>query len=249
VLDIRNVTVQFGGVRPLEDASFWFEPGVNGLVGPNGAGKTTMLNVLSGFVRPAAGSVVADGTNLLALAPHRRARWGLRRTFQQEQVIAALSAYDNLRLAADNLGAGPDAVQRVLDIVQLRRPERRATALSTLERRLVEIGKTILGTPKVVLLDEPGAGLAETDSARLVPLIRRIAEDYGSCVVLVDHDMDLVATVCQQIGVLDFGRRIAFGPTAEVLDDPVVKRAYLGTEEVDTDDAEPLSGPAVGGPR
>jgi ABC-type branched-subunit amino acid transport system ATPase component len=242
VLDIRDITVRFGGVRPLEDVSFCFEPGVNGLVGPNGAGKTTMLNVLSGFVRPAAGSVVAGGTNLLALAPHRRARWGLRRTFQQEQVIHALSGYDNLRLAADHLGGGPAEVQRVLEILELDRPERKATALSMLERRLVEIGKTIVGRPRVVLLDEPGAGLAESDSARLVPLIRRIAAEHRSCVVLVDHDMDLVAAVCQRIGVLDFGRRIAFGPTAEVLADPVVKRAYLGTEEVTVD------GPAAGGP-
>jgi ABC-type branched-subunit amino acid transport system ATPase component len=248
VLDIRDITVQFGGVRPLEAATFSFEAGVNGLVGPNGAGKTTMLNVLSGFVRPVAGSVVADGTNLLSLSPHRRARWGLRRTFQQEQVIQALSAYDNLRLAADNLGAGPGAVERVIDIVQLPDPGRRATALSVLERRLVEIGKTIVGRPRIVLLDEPGAGLAEADSARLVPLIRRIADDYGSCVVLVDHDMDLVATVCGQVGVLDFGKRIAFGPTAEVLADPSVKRAYLGTEEVDVD-AEPTEPAPAGGDR
>jgi branched-chain amino acid transport system ATP-binding protein len=244
MLDIRDITVRFGGVRPLEDASFCFEPGVNGLVGPNGAGKTTMLNVLSGFVRPATGSVVADGTDLLALAPHRRARWGLRRTFQQEQVIAALSGYDNLRLAADHLGAGPGAVERVLDLVGLQRPDRKATELSMLERRLVEIGKTLVGRPKVVLLDEPGAGLAGADSARLVPLIHRIAADYDSCVVLVDHDMDLVATVCQRVGVLDFGRRIAFGPTAEVLADPAVKRAYLGTEELD---AAAPAGPSTAG--
>jgi branched-chain amino acid transport system ATP-binding protein len=233
MLDIRDITVQFGGIRPLDDVTLAFRPGVNGLVGPNGAGKTTLLNVLSGFTRPAAGSVTVGDADLLSLAPHRRVRWGLRRTFQQEQVIHDLSAYDNVRLVADNLAVGRDAVERVLDIVGLTRPQRMAGALSMLERRLVEIGRTMLSRPRVVLLDEPGAGLDEADSARLVPLIQRIAEDHDGCVVLlVDHDMDLVSTLCRDIGVLDFGRRIAYGPTAAVLGDPIVRNAYLGTVEL-----------------
>lgn len=232
MLEINDITVQFGGVRPLDDVTLHFKQGVSGLVGPNGAGKTTMLNVVSGFVTPVKGSVIFDGTDLLHLAPAKRAKWGLRRTFQQEQVIQELSAVDNLRLAADNLGAPAGSVEKALEFVGLQDPGRLATNLNMLERRLVEIGKVVIGDPKVVALDEPGAGLSEDDSKVLVPLIKRIADEYGATVVLIDHDMDLVKTVCTEIAVLDFGKRIAFGPTAEVLADPIVKKAYLGVEDV-----------------
>lgn len=232
MLEISDITVQFGGVRPLDSVSLSFQQGVSGLVGPNGAGKTTMLNVVSGFVTPVSGSVVFEGTDLLQLAPAKRARWGLRRTFQQEQVIQELSAVDNLRLAADNLRAGAGAVESALAFVGLEDPGRPATQLNMLERRLVEIGKVVIGEPKVVALDEPGAGLSEDDTKILVPLIKKIADEYGATVVLIDHDMDLVKTVCTEIAVLDFGKRIAFGKTADVLADPIVKKAYLGVEDV-----------------
>jgi branched-chain amino acid transport system ATP-binding protein len=232
MLEIRDVTVRFGGVRPLVEVTLTFPPGISGLVGPNGAGKTTMLNVLSGFVRPATGSLWFDGQALDRLSPHRRARSGLRRTFQAEQVVLSLSARDNVRLAAENLGAPTSDVDRVLQAVGLESPDRPGWRLSMLERRLVEIARALVGTPRLVLLDEPGAGLAEADARTLVPLIHRLAEADGTVVVLVDHDMDLVQTVCSELAVLDFGRLIAHGPTADVLADPVVARAYLGTEEL-----------------
>jgi branched-chain amino acid transport system ATP-binding protein len=231
VLEIRDVTVRFGGVRPLVEVTLTFPPGISGLVGPNGAGKTTMLNVLSGFVRPATGSLWFEG-QALNQAPHRRARRGLRRTFQAEQVVLELSARDNVRLAVENLGAPASDVDRVLRAVGLESPDRPGLRLSMLERRLVEIARALVGTPRLVLLDEPGAGLAEADARTLVPLIHRLAEADGTVVVLVDHDMDLVQTVCGELAVLDFGRLIAQGPTADVLADPVVARAYLGTEEL-----------------
>ncbi len=232
MLEIRDITVQFGGVRPLADVTLTFPPGISGLVGPNGAGKTTMLNVLSGFVRPVAGSLRFDGQALDRHSPHRRARSGLRRTFQAEQVVLSLSAHDNVRLAAENLRAATSDVDRVLEAVGLVNPDRPGRLLSILERRLVEIARALVGTPRIVLLDEPGAGLAEADARTLVPLIHRLAEADGTVVVLVDHDMDLVQTVCRELAVLDFGRLIAHGPTADVLADPVVARAYLGTEEL-----------------
>ena len=232
MLEIRSVTVQFGGVRPLEDVSFTVAPGVSGLVGPNGAGKTTMLNVLSGFVVPVAGSVAVGGERLDGISPHRRARWGLRRTFQQEQLVLTLTARDNVQLAVENIGAPRGDVQRVLDTVGLGGVHRPAAQLSMLERRLLELAKAMVGRPRLVLLDEPGAGLAEADAATLVPLINGLAAAEDTVVLLVDHDMELVQNVCTQLAVLDFGRLIADGPTPEVLVDPVVKRAYLGTEEV-----------------
>jgi len=232
MLTVDDVTVSFGGVKPLDGVSFELPSGVCGLVGPNGAGKTTFFNVLSGFVRPAGGTVHADGTRLLAMAPHRRARWGLRRTFQQEQVIHALSAYDNIRVTADEVGAGDEDVREALAYVGLGSVHRRGGELTMLERRLVELAKSVVGEPRMVLLDEPGAGLAEDETARLAELIRQIPERFEAQVILVDHDMELVSAVCSTVAVLDFGRVIALGATTDVLADEHVKRAYLGTEEV-----------------
>jgi ABC-type branched-subunit amino acid transport system ATPase component len=232
MLAVRELTVSFGGVRPLDGVSFELAAGVSGVVGPNGAGKTTLFNVLSGFVTPSAGSVSADGTTILELAPHARARWGLRRTFQQDQVILSLSAFDNVRLAADEMGGGADDALRAITFVGLDAPERRGERLSMLERRLVEIAKTLVGRPRIVLLDEPGAGLADEETERLATLVRRIPERFDAQVILVDHDMELVSAVCSTTAVLDFGRVIALGRTGDVLEDDKVKRAYLGTEEV-----------------
>ena len=232
MLELRDLTVRFGGVRPLDDVTLDVTPGVTGLVGPNGAGKTTMLNVLSGFVDPVAGAVTFAGERIDRLAPHRRARWGLRRSFQQEQLVLTLSVRDNVQLVVENVGAPADDVERVLDAVGLADRDRPAGLLSMLERRLLEIARAMVGRPRLVLLDEPGAGLAEADAKRLVPLIQALADPPDTVVMLIDHDMDLVQDVCRDLAVLDFGRLIAHGPTAEVLDDPVVKRAYLGTEDV-----------------
>ena len=232
MLDVQEVTVRFGGVKPLDGVSVTFVEGVNGLVGPNGAGKTTMLNVLSGFYKLAGGRLLIDGTDLAGFAPHRRARLGIRRTFQQEQVVKDLSAWDNILLSAESLGADRADVARVVEAVGLASPERRGRDLTMLERRLVEIARTLIGSPRSILLDEPGAGLADADSERLVPLIREMGRRTGTAVVLIDHDMELVSAVCDKLTVLDFGRVIADGPTREVLQDPAVRRAYLGTEDV-----------------
>jgi branched-chain amino acid transport system ATP-binding protein len=232
MLRVHDLTVAFGGVKPLDGVSFDLPPGVCGLVGPNGAGKTTFFNVVSGFVRPSRGTVEADDTSLLGMAPQRRARWGLRRTFQQEQVVHALSARDNVRVTADEVGARDDEVREALGFVGLDDVDRRGSQLTMLERRLVELAKSVVGQPRIVLLDEPGAGLAEEETERLVRLIRQIPERFDAQVILVDHDMELVSAVCSTTAVLDFGRLIALGPTAEVLADEHVKRAYLGTEEV-----------------
>jgi ABC-type branched-subunit amino acid transport system ATPase component len=231
MLAIEGVTVDISGVRPLDDVTVSYESGSCGLIGPNGAGKTSLFNVLSGFMRVSKGRITMDGEDLLALAPHQRARHGLRRTFQQEQVIKELSALDNLRLAADNLGGTAAEVARTVEFLGLERPRRRASALSMFERRLVEIGRALVSTPRVLLLDEPGAGLAEPEVDRLSNLIRDIPSTYDCIVVLVDHDMELVSGVCTTTAVLDFGKLIAFGETSQVLRDPRVASAYLGTED------------------
>ncbi|TDC83812.1 ABC transporter ATP-binding protein [Micromonospora sp. KC606] len=230
-LTLSNVTVRYGGVRSLDDVSMAFERGVCGLIGPNGAGKTTTFNVLSGFTVAATGSAELDGMDLLRVAPHRRARLGLRRSFQQEQVIRALSAYDNVRLVAEHTRSALTSVGRALDYVGLARAERLGSELTLLERRLVEIARCIVGQPRLVLLDEPAAGLDPTESERLLKLITGIPDEVGALVLLVDHDMDLVRAACGTVAVLDFGKLIAFGSTHEVLASAQVRRAYLGVED------------------
>ncbi|MDF5756283.1 ATP-binding cassette domain-containing protein [Spongiactinospora sp. TRM90649] len=222
---VEDLLVRFGGVRPLDGVTVAFDSGLCGLIGPNGAGKTTLFNVLSGFVRPVSGRVTADGTNLLALPPHRRARWGLRRTFQQEQVVTELSAADNLRLAADHLG-GRDA--GLLDFCGLDDPRRPAGELTLLERRRLELARALVGTPRIVLLDEPAAGLSDAESRALAEVVVAVPDKFDALVVLIEHDVALVGEVCATTAVLDFGRLITSGPTADVLADERVRAAYLG---------------------
>jgi branched-chain amino acid transport system ATP-binding protein len=236
VIEVAGLTVRFGGVTPLDDMSVRFPAGTCGLIGPNGAGKTTFFNVLSGFVAPAAGSVRAFGDDVLAMPSHRRARWGLRRTFQTAQAIEALSLFDNVRLGHEHAGGLRSARRRdVLDALTFvgldGSPDALAGTLGVRERRLVEIARALVGSPRVVLLDEPAAGLPDEETRYLGRLIGQIPERFGALVVLVDHDMSLVSACCGVTAVLDFGRLIASGPTAEVLRDERVVRAYLGTEE------------------
>ena len=232
MLRFNDVTVRLGGVLALDGVSAQFDPGVTGLIGPNGAGKTTALNALSGFVKLAGGSITADGTDLSQLRPSARARWGVRRMFQQEHVVQELTVLDNVRLVAENVGAAGDDAVAALEWAGLADDaDRVAVGLSQLESRQLELARMMVGAPRVVLLDEPGAGLAERDAERLHPLIRDLASREGTVVVVVDHDMETVEAVCAQIVVLDFGRVVASGSTAATLANPDVRRVYLGEED------------------
>ena len=238
MIEIRDLTVRFGGVTPLDGMSLTFQPGTNGLIGPNGAGKTTFFNVLSGFVDPSEGSVQTFGEDLLAMPHYRRARWGLRRTFQTEQAIEELSVAGNVALAHEHSKTGDRASRRedvlgAIGFVGLDvDPEAKVGTLGARERRLVEVARAVVGKPKLVLLDEPGAGLPDEETEHLGRVIQAIPEHMGALVILVDHDMSLVSACCENTAVLDFGRLIASGPTAEVLRDEAVMKAYLGTEDV-----------------
>jgi ABC-type branched-subunit amino acid transport system ATPase component len=236
VIAVSDLTVRFGGVTPIDSMSVEFPGGTCGLIGPNGAGKTTFFNVLSGFVRPAAGRVMAYGEDLLGMADFRRARWGLRRTFQTEQAIEELSVYENVALAhehsARSRGTRGEDVLGAIEFVGLEiDPATRVGVLGARERRLVEVARAVVGKPRVVLLDEPAAGLPDEETAHLGRVIKGIPDSTGALVILVDHDMSLVSACCEVTAVLDFGRLIASGPTAEVLRDEQVIKAYLGTEQ------------------
>jgi ABC-type branched-subunit amino acid transport system ATPase component len=236
MIEVRGLTVRFAGVTPIDDMSVVFPGGACGLIGPNGAGKTTFFNVLSGFVNPAAGSIAAFGENLLKLADYKRARWGLRRTFQTEMAIEKLSVYDNVAMIHEHSGAKRatrrDDVLSAMEFVGLEvSPKAKVGELGARERRLVEIARAVVGSPRVVLLDEPAAGLPDEETRMLGEVIHRIPEQFGALVILVDHDMSLVSSCCETTAVLDFGKLIASGPTADVLRNEHVMRAYLGTED------------------
>jgi branched-chain amino acid transport system ATP-binding protein len=236
VIEVSDLTVRFGGVTSLDGMSVKFEPGTCGLIGPNGAGKTTFFNVLSGFVRPGAGRVQAFGDDLLSMAHFRRARWGLRRTFQTEQAIEQLSVYDNVAIVHEHSKLGRAErrreVREAIEFVGLDPDSKvKVGTLGAGERRLVEVARAVVGRPRVVLLDEPAAGLPDAETEHLGDLIRSIPEHTGALTILVDHDMSLVSSCCSVTAVLDFGKLLASGPTAEVLRDEQVVRAYLGAEE------------------
>jgi len=241
VIEVENLTVRFAGVTPVDDMSVVFPTGTCGLIGPNGAGKTTFFNVLSGFVKPMTGTVRAFGEDLLKMADFRRARWGLRRTFQTEMAIEQLSVFENVALIHEHSGARRSTrradVLNAIEFVGLRAsPRARVGSLGARERRLVEVARAVVGQPRLVLLDEPAAGLPDEETEHLGNVITKIPAEFGALVILVDHDMSLVSACCATTAVVDFGKLIASGPTAEVLRDEQVMRAYLGTEEVRTEE-------------
>jgi branched-chain amino acid transport system ATP-binding protein len=234
MIHLEGVTVQFGGVKAIDALHARLTEPVCGLIGPNGAGKTTLVNVLSGLVRPSAGQVSVDGVALLTMAPIERVRFGLRRSFQTEQVVEDLSVWDNVRAVLDHVphrrAQVAAEIEAVLDYTGLTELAVRAgQGLNLFQRRMVELAKALVGRPRLLLLDEPGAGLTEQESARLRETLQGIPARFGAQVLLIDHDVDLIAATCSQTLVMDFGRLLALGRTREVLDDPAVRRAYLGT--------------------
>jgi branched-chain amino acid transport system ATP-binding protein len=230
-LEVREVTVSFGGRRALDEVSLRIEEGtITGLIGPNGAGKTTLFNVICGLQPPERGAVLLGGTNVTRLAPFKRARQGLARTFQRLEPFGLLTVRENVRLAADIAHRpDPDAVADglldrlgVTDLADVR-----ADRLPTGQARRVELARALATQPKVLLLDEPASGQDETETAAFATVLREVAAT-GVAVLLVEHDVPLVMAVCAQIHVLDLGRVLASGTPAEVQRDEAVLSAYLG---------------------
>lgn len=231
LLETREIMVRFGGVMALGRVDIAVPAGqVTGLIGPNGAGKTTLFNVISGIQTPNAGSVTVDGADVTRVAPHKRARLGLARTFQRLELFGSLSVRDNVRVAAE-LARVPDVgnwVNVVLERVGLTDiADRTAGDLPTGSARLVEIARALATKPRLLLLDEPASGLDESETEHLGSLLRSLSGD-GLGILLVEHDVGLVMRVCDSIYVLDLGVIIAHGTPDEIKNDPQVLSAYLG---------------------
>lgn len=237
ILGVFGLAKHFGGLKAVDDVDIAIAHNtVHALIGPNGSGKTTMLNVLSGIYRPTKGRIELAGTDITRLHPHQRAGSGLGRTFQNIRLFTAMSVLDNVMVGAERPGnavaGGGAGLERhamaALDFVGLAaRADEMVASLSYGHQRLVEIARALAGNPKVLLLDEPGAGLNHVEKAELVALLKRL-KGHGLTICVIDHDMHLVEQVADHITVLNFGKRIAEGTPGEVLRNPLVVAAYLG---------------------
>ena len=261
VLEVRGVTVRFGGLTALDAVTLSAAPRqVTGIIGPNGAGKTTLLNVLCGFVRPATGEVSLGAASLTGLPPHRLASLGIARTLQGVGLFRGLTVLENVMAGATSQ-ARAGFWPALLGLARSDRDERalRQRSLAALDRvgvageagrlpdqlayglrKRVALARALVTGPRVLLLDEPASGLSEAELPELGDLITELAEDAS--VVVVEHRMDLMMSVCQAIAVLDFGRLIAHGTPEAVQADPAVTDAYLGTEGPAGGDGEPADG-------
>ncbi|MFZ5733406.1 MAG: ATP-binding cassette domain-containing protein [Pseudomonadota bacterium] len=239
-LDVSDLSIAFGGVKAVQNVTFAAEPGrVTSVIGPNGAGKTSALNLLCGFYKPNSGTVKLGARDLTGMPSHTLARAGVARTFQTTQLFGTLTIIENTLIAetAGKLG-GLISPLRNAESEQFARGllrfvgvdgdlDRPADSLPHGEKRLVEIARSLALRPKVLLLDEPAAGLSKGDKQRLTQLLRKIA-DLGISVIIVEHDMSIIMALSDHIVVLDGGKRIAIGDPASVRNDPLVRKAYLG---------------------
>ena len=266
-LEVEGLTVHFGGVRALDGVSFVAEPGsIVGLIGANGSGKTTTLDVVSGLVVPQGGSVRVDGTDLGEYLPEERLSLGVVRSFQDCRLFPELTVLDVLLLCEDarhEVAVVPttlrlpwarrserrktEAVNEVIGAFGLERfRHHRTSQLSTGTRRVVDLASIVLSGPRLLLLDEPTAGIAQREAEAFIPLLRRLHEVADTTIVLVEHDVPLVFELCTAVVVMELGRVVVSGPPEQVRADPKALAAYLGASDEALMASGPIGGSAAG---
>jgi len=238
LLQVEQVGVRFGGLLALQDVDLSADEGsITGLIGPNGAGKTTLFNVITGLQVPTGGRVEFDSAQLQGEKPHQRARRGIARTFQRLEVFGSLTARENILVAAEIRSAwSKDKVDahgvtdEVIDVVGIERhADQRVDTMPTGLARLVELARALATAPRLLLLDEASSGLTTNETDFMAGLLRRLSAN-GLAVLLVEHDIEFVMSLCSTIHVLDFGRLIAVGSPKEIQANEAVQAAYLGSE-------------------
>ena len=230
MLEVKTLAKAYGGVQAVADVSFTLQAQeILALIGPNGAGKSTFIDAVAGFLASYEGRVSVEGKPLEGVGAHQRARLGVRRSWQTNRIAPELTVGGYLRLAASGLSdAELSAILAWLDCPD---PDTLVVSVDAGTRRLLDVAGVVASRPVVALLDEPAAGQSYEETERLGKRIAEIPRLFGSAVLLVEHDMDLVRGACSQVAVLDFGKIIAAGPPLQVLSEKAVKKAYLGIEE------------------
>ncbi|TMV04256.1 ABC transporter ATP-binding protein [Ruegeria sediminis] len=244
-VEIQGLSCRFGGVKALDAVDIRLSPGeVLGLIGPNGSGKTSLFNLLTGHHNPEAGAILLDGLDLAGQSPSQIARFGIARTFQNLRLLRRLSVYENVRAARhacaplrDAFWLSPaarrqerDSLMNLLDIFGLSEKAQKTPAeLTLVQMRHLEIARLLAADPKLVLLDEPAAGMTSAETQAITEVIATHVLP-GRSAIVIEHKMQLVAALCPRIAVLNAGRKIADGPTGQVLADSAVRQSYFGAK-------------------
>lgn len=249
LLEVKNLGISFGGLRAVDNFNITIEKGqLYGLIGPNGAGKTTAFNLLTGVYQPTDGTIHLDGVNLVGKAPADICEAGIARTFQNIRLFHAMTVLDNVKIALHNqvkysfltgvlklptyFKIEKEMDQRAMDILKVFRLDDQASYLASNlpygEQRKLEIARALATNPKLLLLDEPAAGMNPNETAELMDTIQLIRNKFDITILLIEHDMKLVSGICEQLTVLNFGTELATGTPDVVLNDPKVITAYLG---------------------
>ena len=244
ILNLENISVNFGGHIAVNEVSLTIDPGtITGLIGPNGAGKTTLFNVISGLLAPSSGRVLFADRDITSLAPHKRARIGIGRTFQRLELFNSLTVIDNLRVSIETSNQWKTSreamsgssmntkINKILDLTGLNSVRNAmASEIPTGQARLVELARALVLSPNLLLLDEPASGQNDEETERFGQLLRELCNS-GISIFLVEHDMSLVMNACDQVNVLDFGTVIAKGTPTEIQEHELVIEAYLGAQK------------------
>ena len=249
MLDVKNLSISFGGLKAVDDFSITIEKGqLYGLIGPNGAGKTTIFNLLTGVYKPDGGRILLDGKDITGHKAIQINQAGIARTFQNIRLFKELSVLDNVKVGLHNhhkystlsgilrlpsyYKVEKEMDERAMELLKVfdldKEFDYKASNLPYGKQRKLEIARALATEPKLLLLDEPAAGMTPNETAELMKTIRFVRDHFDMTVLLIEHDMKLVSGICERLTVLNFGHMLAEGPTSEVLSNPEVIKAYLG---------------------